>query len=177
VKEITLSLNMVPINMRIMSMNSPLRYMMPSIIMTDSLHLEELISMRAPINICLEGDTTIDKFIRNIEEPLMFNCISHINMAIMLTFPLVHIPPTRRLVTPSTLSFILMDPRSCMPRHLKAGTFRVGPSRATRETIDIVTLRTMCLRKTKFPCRPWKMRFALFVNLKKTKRLTYKWDG
>jgi hypothetical protein len=94
--------------------------------------------MREPIKIYLKGDATIGKFIRNIEEPLIFNCISHINMAIMLTFPLVHIPPTCRPVTPSTLSFIIMAPRICKPRYLNVGTSRAGPSRAARETIDIV---------------------------------------
>jgi hypothetical protein len=102
-KEITLSLNRIHINMRIMSMNSLLQDMMPSIIMIDRLHLEELISMRAPIKTLLEGDTTIGKFIRNIHEPLIFNCSSHIIMALLLTFPLVHIPPVYGPVTPLLL--------------------------------------------------------------------------
>jgi hypothetical protein len=72
-KEITLSLNRIHINMRIMSMNSLLQDMMPSIIMIDRLHLDELISMRAPTKTLLEGDATIGKFIRNIHGPLIFN--------------------------------------------------------------------------------------------------------
>ena len=70
-KEITLSLNKVRINMRIMSMNALLQYMMLSIIMASRLHLEEFISMRAPIKIFLEGDENLGKFINNIEEPMI----------------------------------------------------------------------------------------------------------
>jgi hypothetical protein len=70
-KEITLSLNKVRINMRIMSMNALLQYMMLSIIMASRLHLEEFISMRAPIKIFLEGDENLGKFINNIEESMI----------------------------------------------------------------------------------------------------------
>jgi hypothetical protein len=114
-KEITLSLNRVHINLIIMSMNAPLQDMMPSIIMIDRLRLEELISMRAPIKILLEGDVTLGKFIRNIQEPLIFNCNSHIILSLLLMFPLVHIPPACGPVTPSALSFILMAPRGHKP--------------------------------------------------------------
>jgi len=65
-KEITLSLNIIHINMRIMLMNSLLQDMMPSIIMTYRLHIDELISMRAPTKTLLEGEATLGKFIRNI---------------------------------------------------------------------------------------------------------------
>jgi hypothetical protein len=60
-------------------------------------------------------------------------------MDLLLTFMLVKIPPTCRPVTPSTPYFILMAPHSCKPRHLNDGNSREDPSRATRETIDIVS--------------------------------------
>jgi hypothetical protein len=65
-KEITPSLNKIHINMRIMFMNSLLQDMMPSIIMIDHLHIDELISMRAPTKTLLEGEATLGKFIRKI---------------------------------------------------------------------------------------------------------------
>ena len=52
--------------MRIMLMNSLLQDMMPSIIMTYRLHIDGLISMRAPTKTLLEGEATLGKFIRNI---------------------------------------------------------------------------------------------------------------
>jgi hypothetical protein len=137
-KEITLSLNRIHINMRIMSMNSLLQDMMPSIIMIDRLHLDELISMRAPTKTLLEGDATIGKFIRNIHGPLIFNCSPHIISAPLLTFPLVHIPPVCGPVTLSGSSFILMDPCISKPHHLNVGTSREGPTCAAREAIGIV---------------------------------------
>jgi hypothetical protein len=91
-KEITLSLNMIHINMKIMLMNALLQDMMQSIIITDLLHIEKLVSMRAPIKILLEGDATRSKLFRNIHEPMIFNCSSHIILALLLMVPLVHIP-------------------------------------------------------------------------------------
>ena len=91
-KEITLSLNKIRINMKIMSMNALLQDMMQSIIISDLFHIEQLVSMRAPIKILLEGDATRSKFIRNIHEPMIFNSSSHIILALPLMVPLVHIP-------------------------------------------------------------------------------------
>jgi hypothetical protein len=107
--------------------------------MVGHMHLEELISMREPIKIFLEGDTNLGKFIRNIEEPMIFNFIYHIIMALMLNFLLVHIPPTCRPINPSTPSFILMAPQSCKPHHLNARNSREDPSHAAIATIDIVS--------------------------------------
>jgi hypothetical protein len=76
---------------------------------------------------------TLGKFIRNMGEPLISNCISHIIMALLLTFPLVHMPPTFRPVTPSTPSFILMVHRNYKPRRLNDGTSRTCPSHVARE--------------------------------------------
>jgi hypothetical protein len=91
-KEITLSLNKIRINMKIMSMNALLQDMMQSIIISDLFHIEQLVSMRAPIKILLEGYATRSKFIRNIHEPMIFNSSSHIILALPLMVPLVHIP-------------------------------------------------------------------------------------
>jgi len=91
-KEITLSLNKIRINMKIMSMNALLQDMMQSIIISDLFHIEQLVSMRAPIKILLEGDATRSKFIRNIHEPMIFNSSSHIILSLPLMVPLVHIP-------------------------------------------------------------------------------------
>jgi len=116
-------------------MNAPMQNIMPSTIMIDCMCLEELISMRGPIKIRLEGDTTLGKFIRNIQEPLIFNCRSHIILAFLLTFSLVHIPSAYEPVTPSALSFI-MDPCNHKPFHLNDGTSRVGLSHATIDATD-----------------------------------------